>query len=57
MMIDCEVALGVVGYWPAGDLAPIHGQDPSWCYFLLYWDSTCFGISLVDKVLGYPAVY
>jgi len=50
-MIDCEVDLGVVGYRPAGDLAPVHSQDLSWCRFLLHWDSVCFGVSLVDKVL------
>jgi len=56
-MIDSEVDLGVVGDWPTGDLAPVHSQNPSWCRFLLHWDSACFGVSLVDKVLECPAVH
>jgi len=30
MMIDCEVDLGILGYRPAGDLAPVHSQDHLW---------------------------
>ena len=57
VMIDREVELGVVGYQPTGNLASVHGQDPSWCCFLLHCNSACFGIGFVDKVLGCPIVH
>jgi len=56
-MIDFQVDLGIVGYRPTGDFTSVHGQGPSWCRFLLHWDSSCFGVGFVDEVLGCPAVY
>jgi len=57
MMIDCEVDLRVIGYRPAGDLTPVHRQNPSLGRFLLHWNSAGFGVGFVDEVLGCPAVY
>jgi len=57
VVVDGEVDLSVVGYRPASDLASIHSQDQSWCCFLLYRDSACFGVGSVDKILGCPTIH
>jgi len=57
MMVDREVDLSIVGYWPTGDLASVHSQDSSRYCFLLRLYSAVLRIRSIDEVLRCSTVY